>query len=117
MDSAKILFQVHGVDERGKAMVRKQLKRTEFIKFFVNRPPCLIGMEACASAHFWARKLNGAWAYGETDGTAIRKALREDIAASSYGRAAALARICCSAMTGDPTRPLPRASIRICSRS
>ena len=48
---------MHGVDERGKVAVRKQLKRAELIKFFVNRPPCLIGMEACASAPLWARKL------------------------------------------------------------
>jgi transposase len=57
VDLAKTLFQVHGVDQRGKAVVCKRLRRTEFIKFFVNRPPCLIGMEACASAHFWARRL------------------------------------------------------------
>src|SRR6202041_3686510 len=57
VDLAKTLFQVAGVDQRGKVVVRKQLRRTDFIKFFVNRPPCLIGMEACASAHFWARKL------------------------------------------------------------
>ena len=57
VDLAKTLFQVHGVDERGKVSVRKQLRRLELIKFFVNRSPCLIGMEACASAHLWARKL------------------------------------------------------------
>jgi len=57
IDLAKNLFQIHGVDERGQAVLRKQLKRTQMMKFFVNLPPCLIGMEACGSAHFWARKL------------------------------------------------------------
>jgi len=51
------LFQVHGVDERGKSVVRKQLRRSQVIAFFGNLPPCLIGMEACASAHHWDRML------------------------------------------------------------
>lgn len=57
IDLAKNVFQVHGVDERGKAVLRKQLKREQMVVFFVNLPPCLIGMEACGSAHYWARKL------------------------------------------------------------
>jgi transposase len=57
IDLAKSVFQIHGVDERGKAVLRKQLKRNEVLKFFANLPPCLIGMEACGSAHHWARKL------------------------------------------------------------
>jgi len=57
IDLAKNVFQVHGADERGKAVLRKQLKRAQMMGFFVNLPPCLIGMEACGSAHFWARKL------------------------------------------------------------
>jgi transposase len=59
LDLAKNVFQVHGTDERGKAMLRKTLKRAEVAKFFANLPACLVGMEACASAHFWARKLTG----------------------------------------------------------
>jgi transposase len=59
LDLAKNVFQVHGADERGKAVLRKTLKRGEVAKFFANLPACLIGMEACASAHFWARKLTG----------------------------------------------------------
>ncbi|MDP1689712.1 MAG: IS110 family transposase, partial [bacterium] len=46
------------VDERGKAVLRKQLKRKDVVKFFANLEPCLIGMEACGSAHYWARKLS-----------------------------------------------------------
>ena len=63
IDLAKTIFQVHGVDQYGKTMVRKQLKRAEMTKYFANLPPCLIGMEACGSAHYWARKLEG---YGHT---------------------------------------------------
>jgi transposase len=59
IDLAKNVFQVHGVDEHGKAALRKQLKRDQVAAFFANLPPCLIGMEACASAHHWARKLRG----------------------------------------------------------
>lgn len=57
LDLAKNAFQVHGVNERGKAVLRKQLKRDQVAPFFANPPPCLIGIEACASAHHWARKL------------------------------------------------------------
>ena len=59
IDLAKNVFQVHGVDERGKAVLKKQLRRDQMATFFVNLPPCLIGMEACSSAHHWARKLQG----------------------------------------------------------
>ena len=57
IDLAKSVFQVHGVDDRGKVILRKQLKRSQFALFFSNLPACLIGMEACGSAHHWARKL------------------------------------------------------------
>ena len=58
VDLAKNVFQVHGVDERGKAVLRRQLKRKDVLSFFANLEPCLIGMEACGSAHYWARKLS-----------------------------------------------------------
>lgn len=57
IDLAKSVFQVHGVDERGKVVVRKTLRRAQLMNFFAQRLPCLIGMEACGSAHFWARQL------------------------------------------------------------
>lgn len=63
IDLAKNVFQIHGVDERGKVGVRKQMKRADMLNYFVNLAPCLIGMEACGSAHYWARKLAG---YGHT---------------------------------------------------
>ena len=58
IDLAKALFQVHGVDKHGKVGLRKQLKRKDVLSFFANLEPCLIGMEACGSAHYWARKLS-----------------------------------------------------------
>jgi transposase len=57
IDLAKNIFQVHGVDERGKAVLRKQLRRAQVAVFFANLPPCVIGMEACASAHGWLSNL------------------------------------------------------------
>jgi len=57
IDLAKTVFQVHGVDAKGKAVLRKQLKRAQVLEFFANLRLCVIGMEACGSAHYWARKL------------------------------------------------------------
>jgi transposase len=57
IDLAKNVFQIHGVDSVGKPVIKKQLRRQQMAEFFVKIEPCLIGMEACASAHFWARKL------------------------------------------------------------
>ena len=51
------VFQVHGVDEAGRVVMRKQLRRAAVEEFFAALPPCLIGMEACATAHHWARRL------------------------------------------------------------
>jgi transposase len=59
IDLAKNVFQVHGVDERGKVVLRKQLRREQMVVYFSNLAPCLIGMEACGSAHHWARTLQG----------------------------------------------------------
>ena len=57
IDLAKSVFQIHGVDAGGAATVRKKLRRAEVLKFFEGLPPCLVGMEACATAHFWAREI------------------------------------------------------------
>ncbi|GAB7549153.1 IS110 family transposase [Cupriavidus sp. 8B] len=57
IDLAKHVFQVHGVDEHGKASLKKQLKRAQVAEFFATLPPCVVGIEACGSAHHWARKL------------------------------------------------------------
>jgi transposase len=57
LDIAKNVFQVHGIDAAEKVVVRKQLRRGQVLKFFASLPPCLVGMEACATAHYWAREL------------------------------------------------------------
>ena len=57
LDIAKSVFQVHGVDADGHVVVRRQLKRRYVLAFFQKLPPCLVGIEACASAHHWAREL------------------------------------------------------------
>ena len=57
VDLAKQVFQVHGVNEAGHAVVKRRLRRTQVISYFASLPPCLIGMEACSGAHHWARKL------------------------------------------------------------
>jgi transposase len=57
LDIAKSVFQVHGVDSAGEVAVRRQLRRPQVLVFFAKLPPCLIGIEACATAHYWAREL------------------------------------------------------------
>jgi transposase len=57
LDLAKSWFQVHGADAQGRPLLRKKLARGKLLAFFAGLPPCLIGMEACGSAHHWARKL------------------------------------------------------------
>ena len=59
LDLAKNVFQVHGVDADGAVVVRKQLRRSDILRFFGKLAPCLVGMEACASVHYWARELSG----------------------------------------------------------
>ena len=56
-DIAKSVFQVHCVDAEGKVVLRRQLKRRYVLAFFQKLPPCLVGIEACASAHHWSREL------------------------------------------------------------
>ena len=58
LDLAKRVFQVHGVDASGEVKLRKRLRRSEVVRFFAGLPPCLVGMEACATAHYWARELS-----------------------------------------------------------
>src|SRR5512143_1854463 len=56
LDLAKNVFQVHGVNERGQAVLKKRLTRAQVLPFFANLPPCVIGMEAGGGAHYWARQ-------------------------------------------------------------
>ena len=57
LDIAKSVFQVHGVDAEGRVVIRRQLKRRYVLAFFEKLPPCLVGIEACASSHHWSREL------------------------------------------------------------
>ena len=57
LDIAKSVFQVHGVDGAGQVVIRRQLKRRSVLVFFQKLPPCLVGIEACASSHHWSRQL------------------------------------------------------------
>ena len=63
IDLAKNVIQVHAIDQHGRAVVKKAMKRDQVTKYFANLPPCVIGMEACGSAHHWARQLSQ---YGHT---------------------------------------------------
>ncbi len=57
LDLAKSVFQAHGMDENGETVLVKKLHRKQMIPFFSTLPPCLIGVEACATSHHWARTL------------------------------------------------------------
>jgi transposase len=57
LDLAKRVFQVHGVDGSGRVVVRRQVRRGQVVSFFARLPRCLVGLEACGSAHHWARQL------------------------------------------------------------
>jgi transposase len=57
LDLAKNLFQVHGADAQGRPVLKRRLAREEVLEFFADLPPCLVGLEACAAAHYWAREL------------------------------------------------------------
>ena len=57
LDLAKNVFQVHGVDGSGETVIRRQLRRGQVLPFFKKLPPCLVGIEACATSHYWAREI------------------------------------------------------------
>jgi hypothetical protein len=57
LDIAKSVFQVHGIDAEGNVILRRQLKRRYVLAFLQKLPPCLVGIEACASSHHWSREL------------------------------------------------------------
>ena len=57
LDLAKNVFQVHGADAAGGAVLRKKLRRTQVLGFFEALPPCVVAMEACGGAHYWGREI------------------------------------------------------------
>ena len=75
LDSAKSVFQVHGIDAQGKVIIRLQLKRRYVLAFFQKLPPCLVGIEACASLSSLVAPTPGSWAYGTPLAAGLCKAL------------------------------------------
>jgi len=75
LDIAKSVFQVHGVDAAGQVVIRRQLKRRQVLAFFQRLPACLVGIEACASSHHWARELQLVGHTVRSDATGLREAL------------------------------------------
>src|SRR6266498_3096567 len=73
LDIAKSIFQVPGVDAEGNVVVRRKLKRRYIVAFFQKLPPCLVGIEACASSHHWSRELQ---ALGHTGRRARARPMR-----------------------------------------
>ena len=67
LDIAKSVFQAHGVDAAGTVVVRRQLKRRYVVAFFQKAPPCLVGIEACATWHHGSREIAGSWPYRAAD--------------------------------------------------
>src|ERR1700730_6847411 len=59
LDIAKSVFQVHGVDVDGAVVIRKRISRAKLLEFFATLPTCLVGIEACPSAHYWRRRRQG----------------------------------------------------------
>ena len=57
IDIAKNVFQIHGADSQGKRLLKKRISREGFLPFMANLPGCLVGMEACGGAHYWAKEL------------------------------------------------------------
>ena len=77
LDIAKNVFQVHGIDATEKVVVRKQLRRGQMLAFFKTLPPCLVGMEACATSHYWARELTKLGHQAGADAGERREGLRQ----------------------------------------
>jgi transposase len=84
LDIAKSVFQVHGVDANGVVVIRRQLKRRYVLAFFEKLAPCLVGIEACASSHYWSRAA-GTRPQRAADAAGVREALRK-ATEKRYGR-------------------------------
>lgn len=77
LDLAKSVFQAHGIDEAGDAVLVKKLHRKQMIPFFSKLPAYLIGVEACATAHHWARTVTAIGARGADHAAILRQRVRE----------------------------------------
>ena len=76
LDLAKQIFQIHGADAEGNVIINRKLRRAEVLRFFEKTPPCLVGIEACGSAHYWARDCR-VGARRAHDAASLRQAVRE----------------------------------------
>lgn len=76
LDIAKQVFQVHAADVDGRPVAQLGLRRAQVLDYFRALPPCLVGMEACATAHHWTRDLS-AWPCGSSHAAGLREALRQ----------------------------------------
>ena len=111
LDIAKNVFQVHGIDAAEKVAVRKQLRRGQMLAFFKALPPCLIGMEACATSHYWARELTKL-------GHQVRLMPAKDVKAYVSGfDSAALARSCRVGRFTTRSKPLAEGGCGVCARN
>ena len=107
LDLAKSVFQIHGVDAEGKVVLRRKLRRADLLEFLGKLPPCLIGMEACGTSHYWAREL-------EKLGHRVKQMPAEYV--KGYGRRgkktdAADAEAICEAVTRPRLRQVPTKSV------
>ena len=75
-DIAKSVFQVHGVDAAGQVVIRRQLKRRHVLAFFQKLPPCVVGIEACATSHHWSNPAPGNRPYRAAHAAGLREAPR-----------------------------------------
>jgi transposase len=98
VDLAKHVFQVHGVDQDGNIVLRKQLRRAQVLGFFAKLPPCLVGMEACGTSHYWAREI-------ATLGHEVRLMPPQYVKRNKHDPADAEA--CCEAVTRPSMRFVP----------
>jgi hypothetical protein len=78
IDLAKNVFQVHGVDERGRVVLRKQLRRDQMTVFFANLAPCVIGMECVRQRSSLGAHAEGLWPRRSADVATVRQALRQE---------------------------------------
>jgi transposase len=75
IDLAKDVFDIHGVDEHGKVLMQKRVSRRQLLGTLSKVEPCLVGMEACASAHYWSREIERLGTQRAADEPAVREAL------------------------------------------
>ena len=102
IDLAKNIFQVYGADEKGNKIFTKRIKRSKLLEFMANLPPCLIGMEACGGAHYWARKFRS---YGHEVKMMSPKFVKPYV--KSNKNDANDAEACCEAVTRPTMRFVP----------